>query len=250
MKKKIYVGLCLGLSIMLSGCGDNKVESTGPTLLAENDSTSREENSTKEMETTTKEETTTEDVTTEALTQLSTETTTPKATEPPTQPTTQQTTTQQPTTQQTTQSPTTQPPTETPTVSLLDRFYIAKWPADSEVEVVLQGNSIIAIQGPDYRVPADYVDPNCGDGTKPNPYPMYQWVEGRYRNDVDEVTLGYYSYDLDTTNTQYSEETMRLMYEMLEDVNYQKISNCQSTLIGQYEGVDIYFNCYFLYNQQ
>ncbi len=248
MKKKVFKAMFLAFMLIatsaLVACG-NKDTGEEATNVAETftiDKVASEELTTAEepttapgVEITTKEEVTTEMTTTPVETAKKEETTT-KASLPT------QTPTQAPT-----QNPTVAPTTK-PTVSLMDRFHIAKFPADSEVEVVIEGNSIVMIKGPNWRKAADYVDPNYGDGTKPNPYPMYQWTEGRYRCDTTEVTLGYYSYDNDTTNTKYSKEATNLFNEMVNDKNYQKFTNCQSTKVGTYGGVDIYFNCYFLLN--
>ncbi len=250
MKKNLFRTMLLVFmliaSFTLAACGDKDTseETTGAVETSTIDKVASEEPTTTEapttipeVETTTKEEVTAEGVTTQVETAKKEEQTTQTET------TTKATLPTQAPTQKPTEAPTTKP-----TVSLMDRFHIAKFPADSEVEVVIEGSSIIAIQGPDWRKPADYVDPNCGDGTKPNPYPMYQWTEGRYRCDTDEVTLGYYSYDTDTSNAKYSKEVSKLFNEMVNDKNYQKFTNCQSTKVGTYEGADIYFNCYFLLN--
>lgn len=130
----------------------------------------------------------------------------------------------------------TQAPTEAPTInSSVDQAVI-----DKISEGVISGTA-----GPTYRKPVDYVDPDCGDGTKPNPYVMHEWTTRRYWGDRDEETLGYYYYQEDEDNSLDRNGVIQTKARE-EIAAYDYITSCHTLKIGTYEGKDIYFHyCFF-----
>ena len=244
MKKNLLRTMFMTIMIVASfsfvACGENVKKADTETTGAV-ETTTVETESTTEIPTTSEVETTTEEITTEELTteEITTE-----------ELTTEESTTEEITTEETTTEPITEEPMEMPTnepvASLESRYHIAYQPEDSKVAITIVGNSIVGIPCENYREPADYVDEDCSGA---NPYKMYEWTERRYRTDVDELTLGYYEYNCDITNEQYSEEFRKLWNEQIDDECYLYTIDTQ-LLIGTYEGVDIYFNYVFKDKEQ
>jgi hypothetical protein len=108
--------------------------------------------------------------------------------------------------------------------------------------------AIVAVPGE--RAMADYVDPNYGDGTKPNPYTMYEWTTRKYYPEVDEETLGYYLYKEDYEDRLNLNGIVQTKSEETY-IAFQKGNKNPTSLegiviyIGTYEGRDVYFDYYF-----
>jgi len=121
IKRKLLVGCCLTIGLMLAGCGDKEVSNQSATTTQVETTTEAE--TTTEVETTTEEETSTEeevttgveDETTEAPTEPVTEAPTTEAVKPTEAPT--EAPTQKPTEAPTTKPVETQPPTQAPVVT-------------------------------------------------------------------------------------------------------------------------------------
>lgn len=154
----------------------------------------------------------------------------------------------------------TQAPTEAPTINssvdqaVIDKIrsiYIAYIPKES-CDIIMDWDKlsegvISGTAGPTYRKPVDYVDPDCGDGTKPNPYVMHEWTTRRYWGDRDEETLGYYYYQEDEDNSLDRNGVIQTKARE-EIAAYDYITSCHTLKIGTYEGKDIYFHYCFLRN--
>lgn len=248
---------------LLVGCGekDTKVETTTPiestsevesTINEEPTSkveevTSEVESTTSEVETTTKveEPTTTIEVPT---TKVEVETTTKAPVkEEPTSPKVEPTT-EAPTNAP--ESPTTSPSVSDATTEKIRSFHIAVRPEESNMvlDPVLsnQTGSWVFVPGPNYREMADYVDEDCGDGTKPNPYTMHEWTERKYWGDRDEVTAGFYCYQEDIDNYYSPNGIIQTKAEEFLEVYGSGVMDGCHIKIGTYEGRDIYFEYYFL----
>ena len=101
---------------------------------------------------------------------------------------------------------------------------------------------------PGERAMADYVD-NYGDGTKPNPYTMYEWTTRKYYAERDEETLGFYIYKEDYEDSSNLNGICQTRAREASDA-YTKGRdgfglNGIDIYIGTYEGRDIYFCYYF-----
>lgn len=242
---------------LLVGCGEKNtkvesttsIESTSEVESTTNEeATSEVESTTSEVETTTKveEPTTTIEVPT---TKVEVETTTKApAKEEPTSPKVE------PTTEAPTNAP--EPPTTSPSVDSaslekLKSLHIAIRPEESNMvldpELCDKYGGFVFVPGPNYREMADYVDEDCGDGTKPNPYTMHEWTTRKYWGDRDEVTVGYYCYkeDLDRYNNPPYDGICMDKAKEIQSVYDYSYDGC-SIKIGTYEGRDIYFYYYFL----
>lgn len=230
---------------LLVGCGekDTKVESTTPI-----ESTGEVESTTMEETTPIVEETTSEEVTNEV--------------EEPTSPS-EEITTEAPTTEEETttskvekttnapEPPTTSPSVDSASLEKLKSFHIAYRPEESDMvldpELCDKYGGLVFVPGENYREMADYVDEDCGDGTKKNPYVMYEWTTRKYWGDRDEVTVGYYCYkeDLDRYNNPPYDGICMDKAKEIQSVYDYSYDGC-SIKIGTYEGRDIYFYYYFL----
>ena len=267
---------------LLVGCGekDTKVETTTPIeSTSEVESTTNEEPTSKVEEVTSEVESTTSEV--ETTTKVEEPTTT---IEVPTTKVEAETTTKAPVKEEptspkvepTTEAPTNapEPPTTSPSVDSaslekLKSFHIAYRPKESNMELdpdaCLEQGGLVFRPGENYRVMADYVDSDCGDGTKPNPYTMHEWTERKYWGDRDEVTVGFYCYKEDIDNDcssngiiqtkagefrkfleVYSSEIMDGKHKDDIEIYGPGIIDGRHIKIGTYEGRDIYFKYYFL----
>lgn len=266
MRKNILKTLLITSVIstsLLVGCGEkDNNEATTPTTsevestIVEDATTSEpiveettSEEVTNEVEepTSPSEEVTTEAPTTEEPTTIVEETTTSKVEETTKAP---EPTTQAPT-QAPTEAPTPAPSGNSASIEKLKSLHVAYRPKESYVEIdydlTNQLGGFAGVKGPDYREMADYVDSDYGDGTKKNPYVMYEWTTRKYWGDRDEVTAGYYCYkeDLDRyNNPPYDGICMDKAKEIQKVYDYSYDGT--SIKIGTYEGRDIYFNYYFL----
>lgn len=282
MKKKILLSILLCASMVatiFTGCGEkngsetttpsNEVESTTmeETTTIVEETTSEEVTNEVEEPTSPSEEATSEAPTTEEPTTIVEETTTSKVEETTKAP--------EPTTQAPTQAPT-EAPTPAPTPSVDDAaiakiksLHIAYRPEESNMvldpELCDKYGGFVFVPGENYRVMADYVDEDCGDGTKPNPYTMYEWTERKYWGDRDEVTVGFYCYKEDIDNDcssngiiqtkarefikfleVYGSEIMDGKHKDDIEIYGPGIMDGCNIKIGTYEGRDIYFEYYFL----
>lgn len=118
IKRKLLVGCCLTIGLMLAGCGDKEVSNQSATTTQVETTTEAE--TTTEVETTTEEETSTEEEVTTGVEDETTEAPTEPVTEEPTESVTEavkptEAPTQKPTEAPTTKPVETQPPTQAPT---------------------------------------------------------------------------------------------------------------------------------------
>lgn len=237
----IFVTSMVATSLSLVGCGNDessKVKSTSIESTTEIDTTS-EEVITNEVEST-KETTTIEETTT-----IVEETTTSKVEK--------ETTTKapEPTTQAQTEPQTTKPAVDNSSISKLKSLHIAYVPKEAYMELDYEASNeqggFVFRPGENYRKMADYVDTDCGDGTKKNPYTMYEWTTRKYYGDRDEVTVGFYCYQKDIDDYHNGKGIIQAKTrEMIEAYDYS--SNGIYIKIGTYEGKDVYFQYFFLIN--
>ena len=267
---KIILMTSILATSLLVGCGEkdnnetttpsNEVESTiveDATTIVE-ETTSEESTNEVEEPTSPSEEATSEAPTTEEPTTTVEETTTSKVEETTKAP--------EPTTQAPTQAPTEAPtPAPSPSVSettikKIRSLHVAYVPKESfghyDWDASQEMGAIVYVPGE--RKMADYVDSDCGDGTKPNPYTMYEWTTRKYYGDKDEVTLGFYCYKEDCIDNSSdpngvvqtkAKEFFEAYAEPIGDgtskwVHYDGIC----IKVGTYEGKDVYFEYYFLDN--
>lgn len=247
----------------LVGCGekDTKVESTTSI-----EATSEVESTTMEETTPIVEETTSEEVTNEVEepTNPSEEfTTEAPTTEEETTTVVEETTTSK--VEETTNAPEPTPeypfitptPTEAPTpvvdatTEKIRSLHLAYRPEESngyiDWEASQEMGAIVLVPGE--RAMADYVDPDYGDGTKPNPYTMYEWTTRKYYAEVDEETLGYYLYkedyeDRGNLNGIYQTKAGEVINAYMKGPNGFGLDGIV-IYIGTYEGRDVYFDYNF-----
>lgn len=266
MRKNILKTLLITSIIsasLLVGCGEkdnneattpsNEVEST----IVEDATTSEpivegttSEEVTNEVEepTNPSEEVTTEAPTTEEPTTIVEETTTSKVEETTKAP--------EPTTQAPTQAPTEAPtPAPTPsvddaTIAKIKSLHLAEVPKEAKGYIDWDASQEMGaiVMVPGERAMADYVD-DYGDGTKKNPYVMYEWTTRKYYAERDEETLGYYLYkedweDRHNLNGIYqikNGETINAYSKGPDGIGLNGIT----IYIGTYEGRDVYFDYTF-----
>lgn len=255
-----------------------KVEDETTTKVEEeattNEPTTKEEPTTK-VEPTTKKEPATSKVEKETTTKVEAPTKEKETTTTKVEPTTKveattkkEEATTKPASKPVEESPTNKPMEETPTQVSKDTvsrdkygnastytfkgMHIAYVPKESCLkELIFVGNTITGTFGPDYREMADYVDANCGDGSKPNPYVMHEWTTRKYWGERDEVTVGYYCYYEDLySDSRYDYNGVKRTKEREFQSIYGFDYDSDNIKIGTYEGRDVYFKYYFQCNPQ
>lgn len=276
------IATILATSLAFTACGKDEKTNNEPkttmeasdgeletTTLEEDETSSNEIATTNEKETTTIQETTTvaETTTQETTTIVETttmETTTPApTTEAPTEPVTE------PMTEAPTQAPVetpapteapTQPQTEAPTEAPTQAPQVEESPEVKKIKSLHIANrrsefdditvridpelGYVFEAGPTYRIEADYVDEDCGDGSKKCPYKMGEWTTRKYWGDCDEETLGFYCWESEACDGSYIQsmiDKVRAIYDNgFQGASFYKIE------IGQYEGKPVYYQYCFL----
>lgn len=145
-------------------------------------------------------------------------------------------------------------PTPTPvvdaTTAKIRSLHLAYVPEEAvgSIDWELSQKEAAFVMVPGERAMADYVD-NYGDGTKPNPYTMYEWTTRKYYAERDEETLGFYLYKEDYEDSFNLNGIYQTKAREVSDAYCKGRDgiglNGIDIYIGTYEGRDLYFSYCF-----